>query len=133
MSQVKCGHPGKEFQGEIKVAQKNCSDSTSAKVSTDAPDDDSQQGPEHTEARPRADRSSIAGCNDADFEQTAARSPGKMLQNLEPTTDELERELEQESSTRPEAKPHSAEKKELAQNKSVGVQCKTQNKTRNRI
>ena len=60
--------------------RRNCSDSISAKVSTDGPDDDSQQGPEHTEARPRADRSSVAGCNDADLEQTAAQSPGTMFQ-----------------------------------------------------
>ena len=49
--------------------------------STDRPDDDSQQGPEHIEARPRADRSSVARCNDADLEQTA---------------DELEKERERE-------------------------------------
>ena len=31
-----------KFQDEIKIAQKNCSDSTHAMRSTDAPDDDSQ-------------------------------------------------------------------------------------------
>ena len=48
--------------------------------STHDPDDDAQQGPEHTDARPRADSSSVAKCSDADLEQTEAQSPGKMLQ-----------------------------------------------------
>ena len=69
----------------------NFGDSTRAMRSTDGPDEDSQQSPEHTETQPRADRS-VAGCSEADLEQTAAQSPGKMLQNLEQTTDELERE-----------------------------------------
>ena len=43
---------------------------------TDGPDDDSQQGPEHAHARPRADCSAVAMSDVAD---------------LEPTTDELER------------------------------------------
>ena len=67
-----------KFQEEIKVAQQNCSDSTSAKVSAGGPDDDSQQGPEHIEARLPADRSSVAGCNIADLERDT-------------TTDELEK------------------------------------------
>ena len=80
---MKCGHPGnflssrcRRVSGADQSCAEKCGDSTSAKVSTSGPDDDSQQGPEHTEARPRAERSSVAGCNDADLEQT---------------TDELER------------------------------------------
>ena len=49
----------------------------SAKTDADDPEDDSQQGPEHVDARPRADSSAIGRFNVAD---------------LEPTTDELERE-----------------------------------------
>ena len=81
---MKCGHPGKllvdvmskSFRKRTRFAQKTAVDSTSAKTSTYDPDDNSQQGPENADARPRADSSSVAGCNDAD---------------LEPTTDELER------------------------------------------
>ena len=94
----------------IKVAQKSCSESTTAKVSTDGPDDDSQQGPEHTEARPRADRSSVAGCNDAELEQTAAQSPGKMLQiSSRQQTSLREREREREKLHQTEAKPADSE------------------------
>ena len=38
------------------VAQKTVVTPTSAKKGTDDPDDDSQQGPEHADARPRADK-----------------------------------------------------------------------------
>ena len=76
------------FQEEIKVAQKTAVTPQVQKVSTDGPDDNSQQGPEHTEARPRADSSSVVGCNDAD---------------LEPTTDELDRERKRER-TAPQSK-----------------------------
>ena len=88
-----------KFQEEIKVAQKPLwSHNKSAKVSTDGPDDDSQQGPEHTEAQPRADRSAVARCNDADLEQTAAQSRGKMLQissRQQTSLEKREREREQ--------------------------------------
>ena len=60
--------------------------------STDDPDDDSQQGPEHTDARPRAD-SAVARYDVAD---------------LEPTTDELEREREREVGSSTEASPQTA-------------------------
>ena len=88
-----------KFQEEIKVAQKPLlSHNKSAKVSTDGPDDDSQQSPEHTEAQPRADRSAVARCNDADLEQTAAQWPGKMLQisSRQQTSLEKKRERERE-------------------------------------
>ena len=49
---------------------------------TDGPDDDSQQGPEHANARPRADSSAV------DRRSAVARSD---VADLEPTTDELER------------------------------------------
>ena len=68
-----------EISGRDQVCAENCWDSTSAKISTDDPDDDSQQGPEHTDARPRADSRSVVRCSDADLEQTA-QSPGTMLQ-----------------------------------------------------
>ena len=58
----------------------------------------------------RADRSSVAGCNDADLEQTAAQSPGKMLQNLEPTIDELERENESRKAPPDRGKERRAER-----------------------
>ena len=77
-----------KFQEEIKVVQKTA---VTPQVQREAKN--SQQGPEHIGAGPRADRSSVAGCNDADFEQTAAQSPGKMLQNLEPTADELANDI----------------------------------------
>ena len=48
--------------GEREKCAENVRDSTSAKVSTDGPDGNSQHGPEHIEARLRADRSSVAGC-----------------------------------------------------------------------
>ena len=67
-------------------------------------------GPEHTEARPRADRSSVAGCNDADFEQTAAQSPGKMLQiSCRQQTSLREGEREREKLHQTEAKPADSE------------------------
>ena len=67
-------------------------------------------GPEHTEARPRADRSSVAGCNDADLEQTAAQSPGKMLQISSRQQISLrEREREREKLHQTEAKPADSE------------------------
>ena len=70
------------FQEEIKIAQKNCSDSTCAMRSTDGPDDDSQQGPEHT---------------DSEFLQTAAQSPdsqqrSRQIQCCRSRAGELERE-----------------------------------------
>ena len=74
---------------------KNCR----AKIGTDDTDDDSQQGPEHTEARPRADSSSVGGCNNADLEQTAAQSPGSMLQISSRQQTSL-REREKESANR---------------------------------
>ena len=77
--------------------------STRSKVSTDGPDDDSQQGPEHTEARPRADRSSFAGCNDADLAQTAAQSPGMTLQISSRQQTSL-REREKRARTAPHSK-----------------------------
>ena len=49
----------------------NCSDSRSAKVSTYGPDDDSQQGLEYIEVRPRADRSSSPDA----MMQTSSRQP----------------------------------------------------------
>ena len=49
---------------------------------TDGPDDDSQQGPEHADARPRADSSAV------DRRSTIARAD---VADLEPTTDELDR------------------------------------------
>ena len=51
----------------------NCRDSTSAKISTDDPDDDSQQGPEHADARPRVESSAVVRYDDADLEQTNLR------------------------------------------------------------
>ena len=94
----------------IKVAQKSCSESTTAKVSTDGPDDDSQQGPQRTEARPRADRSSVAGCNDADLEQTAAQSPDAMMQTSSRQQTSLrERDREREKLLQTEAKPADSE------------------------
>ena len=50
--EASCRCDVEEFQEEIKVRAENCSDSTRTKTSTDGPDDDSQQGPEHVEARP---------------------------------------------------------------------------------
>ena len=61
------------------------------------------------------DRSSVAGCNDAYFEPTAAQSPGKMLRISSRQQTSL-REREQESCRQRGAKPgqqrrpHSAEK-----------------------
>ena len=50
--ETSCRCDVEEFQEEMTVVQKPLwSHNTSAKVSTDGPDDDSQQGPEHTEAR----------------------------------------------------------------------------------
>ena len=49
-----------EVSGRDQGCAENCSDSTSAKVSTAGPDDDSQQGPEHIEARSRADSRTVA-------------------------------------------------------------------------
>ena len=40
---------------------------------TDGPDDDSQQGPEHIDARPRADSSAVARFNVADLEPASLR------------------------------------------------------------
>ena len=48
------------------------SNNTSAKLGTDGPDDDSQQGPDHTEARLRADSSAVAD-DVANLEQTSLR------------------------------------------------------------
>ena len=67
MSQVECGHPGNSSTVTLQVQ-------IEAQMT-----DDWQQRPEHTEARLRADSSSVAVCNDADLEQTA-QSPGTMLQ-----------------------------------------------------
>ena len=41
--------------------------------STDDPAEDSQQGPEHTDARPRADSSEVARCAVADLEPASVR------------------------------------------------------------
>ena len=57
-----------KFQEEIKVAQK-----TVEMTSTDGPGDDSQQGPEHTDARSRADSSAVARFNVADLEPASLR------------------------------------------------------------
>ena len=54
-----------EVSGRDQDRADNCSDSTCAVRSTDGPDDDSQQGPKHTDARPRADSSAVARFNDA--------------------------------------------------------------------
>ena len=102
-----------EVSGRVQGCAESCSDFTSAKVSTDGPDDDSQQIPEHIEARPRADRSSVAGCNDADLEQTAAQSPGKTLQiSSRQQTSLRERERERKRARKlhqTEAKPADSE------------------------
>ena len=109
----------RRLSGRDQCCAEHCSDSTSAEVSTSGPDDDSLQGPEHADARLRADRSSVAGCNDADLERTAAQSPGTMLQiSSRQQTSLKEKEgvrragstrevREQESST--EAKPADSE------------------------
>ena len=80
MSQVKCGLPGNflstrcgRVSGVGQGCAENCSDSTSAKIGTDDPDDDSQQGPEHADARCRADSSAVARYDVADLEQTSLR------------------------------------------------------------
>ena len=120
----------KKFQEEIKVCAEDCSDSTSAKVSTDGADDDSQQGPEHTEARPRADRSSVAGCNDADLEQTAAQSPSTMLQISSRQQTSLRRESEMRDESRrgklhqTEAKPADSECTKPSQQRRIRIQQK---------
>ena len=59
------------MSGRDQGRAENCSDSTSAKVSTDGPDDESQLGPKQNEARHRADRSSVAG----PMMQTSSRQP----------------------------------------------------------
>ena len=41
--------------------------------STDDPDDDSQQGPEHTDARPQADSSAVTRLYVADLERASLR------------------------------------------------------------
>ena len=77
----------------IEVAQKT------AMIGTDYPDDDSQQGPEQTDARPRTDSSSVARRSDADLDRCSAVARYDVA-DLEPTTDELGREKESvESST----------------------------------
>ena len=112
-----------KFQEEIKVAQKPLwSHNTSEKVSTNDPDENSQQGPEHTEARPRADRSSIAGCNDANLEQTAAQSPGTMLQI---SSRKLERENESRKLHQTEAKPADREVQRQVNNDESAFSRKT--------
>ena len=72
--ETSCQCDEEEFQEEIIVAQ-NCRDSTCAEMRTNDPDDDSQQGPEHADGRPQADRSSVARHDVAD---------------LVPSTDEFE-------------------------------------------
>ena len=59
-----------EVSGRDQDRAENCSDSVR---STDGNDDDLQQGPKHTDARPRADRSAVARFNVADFEPTSLR------------------------------------------------------------
>ena len=62
---------------------------TSATTGTDGPADDSQQGPEHTEARPRADSSAVADSSAiadkydvADLEQTSLRARERVREKL---------------------------------------------------
>ena len=59
-------------------------------MGTHEPDDDSQQGPEQAEARPREDSSSVARRSDADLDRCSAVARYDVT-DLEPTTDELER------------------------------------------
>ena len=116
--------------------------------STDDPDEDSQQGPDHTDARPRADSSAIARCNDAhlradELERSRQRAMRERLENkkarAEASLRERERLEKQESSTEASPQtagykarstktdPHPAERRDLAQFKSVGrsrAQCK---------
>ena len=52
--------------------------------STDVPDEDSQQGPEQTDARPRAD-SAVARCNVAHLEPASLRE--KVVREQESSTE----------------------------------------------
>ena len=76
--ETSCRCDVEEFQELIKVYAENCRGSTSAKLSTDDPNDDSQQGPELVDARPRADSSAVDRCS------AVARYD---VADLEPTTD----------------------------------------------
>ena len=67
--ETSCQGDVEEFQDQ--GCAENCRDSTSAKIGTDDRDDDSQQGPEHADARPRADSSAVARYDVADLEQTS--------------------------------------------------------------
>ena len=75
----------KSFKKRSKLHRKPLwSCNTGAKIGTDGSDDDSQQGPEYTEARPRADSctdtdsSAVADRYDvADLEQTSLRRERK--------------------------------------------------------
>ena len=62
-----------EVSGRDQDRAETCSDSTRAMRSTDGPDEDSQQGPEQTDARPRADSSAVARFNVADLELASLR------------------------------------------------------------
>ena len=121
--------------------------------STDDPDEDSQQGPEHTDARPRADSSAVARCNDADLEPASLGESCKRTRELhrgKPADSEVQSQVNKDGRTQQKdcaqqqvkRKPHSADdtyrrgkrrririqqKDEIAQFKSVGrsrVQCK---------
>ena len=116
----------RRVSGRDQGCAESCSDSTSTKVSTDGPDDDSQQGPERIEARLRADRISVAGCKDADLEQTAAQSPGKMMQissrqltRLRESGKKVPRQARRQRVAKPgqQRQPHSAERRCTARKK----------------
>ena len=94
--------------------------------STEDPDDDSQQGPEHTDARPRADSSSVARCSECRNRADRSAVARFYVADLEPASlrekeskKAPQRQARRQRGTKPgqQRRPHSAERLSSATSK----------------
>ena len=114
-------HRRDEVSGRDQGCAENCRHPTRAMRSTDDPDEDSQQGPEHTDARPRADSSAVARCNDADLEPASlgesCKKRTRELHRGKPADGEVQSQVNKDGRTQQKdcaqqqvkRKPHSAD------------------------
>ena len=88
--ETSCQCDDEEFQEMIKVTQKTAVAPQVQRWVQMTQTMTRRQGPEHADARVRADSTSVARCSDADFDRRSAVARCDVA-DLEPTTDELER------------------------------------------
>ena len=113
-------HRRDEVSGRDQGCAENCRHPTRAMRGTDDPEEDSQQGPEHTDARPRPDSSAVARCNDADLEPASLGESCKRTRELhrsKPADSEVQSQVNKDcraqqkdcAQQQVKRKPHSAD------------------------